>query len=90
MLHKYFTVGLHGKTNPPLFATSSLGSLDGGRGKEKYYLQGISRDRTGDKAKMHDRDWPDLWRETEGDPNRVPKFTPGKELPSTLPSLRHP
>lgn len=40
MLHKYFTVGLHGKSNPTLFATSSRGSMDGGRGRGKVLPPG--------------------------------------------------
>ena len=52
-------------------------------GREKHsFPRGISRDRACDKARVHHGVWPDLGRETEGDPNLTPDVDPGKEHPS--------
>lgn len=51
MLHKYFTVGLHGKSKSELFASFSLGSVkeQTRREREKVHSQhGASWDRAGD------------------------------------------
>lgn len=74
-LHKYVTVGSHRKSNPTLLPPFHLADE-------------ISRDRTGDKAYMHHRGWPESWREIEGDPKLAPILGPGKELPSMAQVLR--